>query len=207
MAAYSASLEDVKTAVLGLLVILQVGLCSSGRACQPGAPWNAALQGHVSGETRAVPGGRRWQPSVTRTPCPSAGAHEGCRASLCRDAPKLGLPPRPPPHQLSPPLPRWGGLLSVLALWLRGAFSSFVERYSSRTRELMHFKHVIQWIFQYLHRLVWPSLHHCNFRTSSFPRRDSTPISSPSPFPLSTLAPGNHQSTVCLVDLPAPDVS
>lgn len=29
--AYSASLEDVKTAVLGLLVILQVGLCSSGR--------------------------------------------------------------------------------------------------------------------------------------------------------------------------------
>ena len=30
VAAYSASLEDVKTAVLGLLVILQVGLCSVG---------------------------------------------------------------------------------------------------------------------------------------------------------------------------------
>lgn len=33
MAAYSASLEDVKTAVLGLLVILQVGLHSSGSGC------------------------------------------------------------------------------------------------------------------------------------------------------------------------------
>ena len=33
MEAYSASLEDVKTAVLGLLVILQVGLHSSGKAC------------------------------------------------------------------------------------------------------------------------------------------------------------------------------
>lgn len=50
--AYSASLEDVKTAVLGLLVILQVGLCSSGRlrrpaACRdaspgtPGTPWGS----------------------------------------------------------------------------------------------------------------------------------------------------------------------
>lgn len=36
-AAYSASLEDVKTAVLGLLVILQVGLCSSRRARRPAA--------------------------------------------------------------------------------------------------------------------------------------------------------------------------
>lgn len=33
MAAYSASVEDVKTAVLGLLVILQVGLHSPGRGC------------------------------------------------------------------------------------------------------------------------------------------------------------------------------
>uniref|UniRef100_A0A452SGI9 TSC complex subunit 2 n=1 Tax=Ursus americanus TaxID=9643 RepID=A0A452SGI9_URSAM len=41
MAAYSASLEDVKTAVLGLLVILQVGLCPCGRARQPAASSDA----------------------------------------------------------------------------------------------------------------------------------------------------------------------
>lgn len=35
VAAYSASLEDVKTAVLGLLVILQVGVCSSGTGDSP----------------------------------------------------------------------------------------------------------------------------------------------------------------------------
>lgn len=59
MAAYSASLEDVKTAVLGLLVILQVGLCPCGRARQPAASSDATLQGHVSRETWALPGSHR----------------------------------------------------------------------------------------------------------------------------------------------------
>lgn len=36
MVVYSASLEDVKTAVLGLLVILQVGLCISLECCSLG---------------------------------------------------------------------------------------------------------------------------------------------------------------------------
>lgn len=67
VAAYSASLEDVKTAVLGLLVILQVGLCFSGRVCQPAASQNAALQGHVAGETWAFIGGRRGWPGVILT--------------------------------------------------------------------------------------------------------------------------------------------
>lgn len=67
MAVYSASLEDVKTAVLGLLVILQVGLCFFGRARQPAASQNAALQGHVARETWALFGGRRGRPGVILT--------------------------------------------------------------------------------------------------------------------------------------------
>lgn len=56
VAAYSASVEDVRTAVLGLLVILQVRLCLFGRAnwpplgsCRVGTRLRGDLLGVVEG--------------------------------------------------------------------------------------------------------------------------------------------------------------
>ena len=78
MATYSASLEDVKTAVLGLLVILQVGSASRvllpGDLCTPGGgPASSVPWGQVRVLTFLRP------PKVPRHAGFPRGEHRGSR--------------------------------------------------------------------------------------------------------------------------------
>lgn len=84
VAAHSASLEDVKTAVLGLLVILQVG--SAPRVLLPGdlhAPRGGPASSVPWGQVRVITAGGRGPASVQNClSCPRGqGGGEGCHLS------------------------------------------------------------------------------------------------------------------------------